>query len=90
MTQLIDPSTVPDDLMDEILNETNSGLINRGVVCVKNVFESIKDKDVRDRISDEGRNAGLLQALVCLAKGEGLSKDPPVMHLAAEALKALA
>jgi hypothetical protein len=89
MTHLIDPSALPDDLKDENISETNPGLINRGVVCVKNVLQSIKDKDVRDKISNEGRNAGLQQALIRLAKGEGLSKDPAVMQLASEAVQAL-
>ena len=89
MLQLIDPSALPEDLKDEIDLETNPGLVNRGVVCVKNVFTSIEDKGIRDRILDAGKNAGLLQALIRLAKGEGLSKDPSVMSLAAEAVKAL-
>jgi hypothetical protein len=69
MTQLIDPSSLPDDLKDENILETNSGLINRGVVCVKNVFKSITDKNIRDRISDEGRNTGLLKGLIRVVKG---------------------
>ena len=89
MMRLIDPYALPDELKDEIDLETNPALVNRGVVCLKNVFASIEGKGVRDRILDAGENAGLLQALVRLAKGEGISKDPSVMNLAAEAVKTL-
>ena len=89
MTQLIDPSSLPDYLKDENILETNPGLINRGVMCVANVFKSITDKNIRDRMADEGRNAGLLQGLIRLTKGEGLSRDPSILHLAAEAVNAL-
>jgi len=89
MAQLIDPSSLPHDLKDDNIPETNPGLINRGVVCVKNVFKSITDNNILGRMSEEGRNAGLLEGLIRLSKGEGLSKDPPVMHLAAEAVEAL-
>lgn len=89
MTQLIDPSALPDALKDEKILTTNTGLIHRGVVCVQNVFKSIEDENVRDRILEEGKNVGLLQALIRLANGEGLSKDTSVVLLAAGAVKTL-
>jgi len=86
LKQLIDPFPPPDTQSPEM----NMGLVVRGVVCVANVFKSIKSNAVREQISKEGMESGLLQALIQLAKGEGASKDPSAMHQATEALSALA
>jgi hypothetical protein len=90
MTQLIDPAALPASLKDEQIVETNPGLVHRGVACVLNVFKNVGDKDIRGKISNDGKDSGLLQALIQLAKGKGVSSDPSVMYQAAEALKALA
>lgn len=91
MTQLIDPSMLPkSEPADEVhVLETDPGLVHRGAVCVANVFKNISDAQTRERISKEGKESGLLPALVNLAKGQGVMKDPAIMHQAAEALKAL-
>lgn len=88
MKQLINPFTPPDNQKNEQSAEV--GLVIRGVVCVTNVFKSIKSSAVREQISKEGTESGLLQALIHLAKGESASKDPSAMHQAVEALSALA
>lgn len=90
ITQLIDPAALPASLKDEQIAETNPGLVHRGVACVLNVFKNIGDKEIRGKISNDGKDSGLLQALIELAKGKGVSSDPSVMYQAAEALKALA
>ena len=90
ITQLIDPAALPASLKDEQIVETNPALVHRGVACVLNVFKKVEDKDIREKISNDGKESGLLQALVQLAKGKGVSSDPSVMYQATEALKALA
>lgn len=88
MTQLIDPAMLPAALKDEQIVETNPGLVHRGVACVANVFKNIENKEIRDKLSNDGKDSGLLQALIQLAEVKGV--DPSAMYQAAEALKALA
>ncbi|PPQ69788.1 hypothetical protein CVT26_014176 [Gymnopilus dilepis] len=88
MTQLIDPSAVKREGEEEPL-QTNPGLVHRGVVCVGNVFKSIKDAEVREKIAKEAAECGLAKALVQLVQGKGLVKDPAIVQLGMEALKAL-
>ncbi|KDR85723.1 hypothetical protein GALMADRAFT_234779 [Galerina marginata CBS 339.88] len=87
MTQLIDPSVL--NKQGEEALETNPGLVHRGVVCIYNVFKSITDNEVREKISKEATESGLLRALAKLIQGRGLVKDPAILQQAAEALEAL-
>ena len=90
MTQLIDPLAVPatEDHQDPPL-ETHPGLVHRGVVCIRNVFNSISDDQTREVITQEAKESGLLKALVQLMKRDGTSKDA-ILQQAAEALTLLA
>jgi len=89
MTQLIDPSAVPamEVHQDQPL-ETHPGLIHRGIVCIRNVFNDIGDDQTRETITKEAKESGLLEALVQLLKRDGVAKE--ILQQAAEALTLLA
>jgi myosin-1 len=89
MTQLIDPSTAPvtEDYQGQPL-EAQSGLIHRGIVCIRNVFNNISDHQTRETITKEANEAGLLEAVVQLLKRDGITKT--ILQQAAEALTLLA
>ncbi|KAF5312146.1 hypothetical protein D9619_002601 [Psilocybe cf. subviscida] len=91
MTQLIDPSCLPDTAAsdDEPVLDTNPGLVHRGVVCIANVFQSITDSETRAKMLKGATEAGVIQALFRLVKGEGLVKDQAIVAPAAEALKSI-
>ncbi|KAF8167363.1 armadillo-type protein [Crassisporium funariophilum] len=91
MALLIGPSASSEQLTkeeDQAL-QTNPGLVHRGVVCICNVFKSIKDKQILERITREADEAGLLQALAQLMKGQGVVTGEAILQQAAEALNAL-
>ncbi len=90
MTQLIDPSCLPDqdDQEDQPL-ETDEGLVHRGVVCVANVFQSITDVKVREKVFKQSTDSGLLRALAQLVKGDGCTKNEAIVKQAAQALKSI-
>ena len=89
MTQLIDPSAAPvtEDHQDQPL-EAQSGLVHRGIVCIRNVFNNISDDQTRETITKEAKEAGLLDAIVQLIKQDGIAKA--ILQQAAEALTLLA
>lgn len=93
MTQLIDPSCLPDHWAETEDGgqplESNEGLVHRGVVCVANVFQSIVTPDVREKIIKEATESGLLRSLLQMVKGDGITKTPPIVNQAALALKAI-
>jgi Myosin-binding striated muscle assembly central len=89
MTQFIDPSVAPtkEDHQDQLL-ETHPGLVHRGIVCIRNVFNSIGDDQTRETMTKEAKEAGLVEALDRLIKRDGVAKT--VLQQAAEALALLA
>ena len=89
MTQLIDhsPAPVTEDHQDQSL-ETHPGLVHRGIVCIRNVFNNISDDQTRETITKEAKEAGLLEAIVQLLKRDGIDKT--ILQQAAEALRLLA
>ncbi|KAJ3502141.1 hypothetical protein NLJ89_g9020 [Agrocybe chaxingu] len=89
MTQLIDPSAFPSSVDEEHPLETDPGLVHRGVVCVANVFMAVSEPQIRQRLSKEAQESGLLQALSQLIKGQGVVTDPSILQQAAGAIKAL-
>ena len=88
MTQLIDPSAAPamEVHQDQPL-ETHPGLIHRGIVCIRNVFNDIGDDQTRETITKEAKESGLLEALVQLLKRDGVAKE--ILQQTAEALTLL-
>ena len=88
MTQLIDPSTAPvaEDHQEQPL-EAQSGLVHRGIVCIRNVFSNISDDKTRETITKEAKEAGLLEAIAQLLKRDGIAET--ILHQAAEALTLL-
>ncbi|KAF8971710.1 hypothetical protein BDZ97DRAFT_1650556 [Flammula alnicola] len=91
MVQLIDPSCLPKSQTEDSEGplDTNAGLVHRGVVCVSNVFKSITDVKIREKMFKQATETGLLRALLQLVKGEGVVKDQGIIQPAAEALKAI-
>ncbi|KAF9531923.1 ARM repeat-containing protein [Crepidotus variabilis] len=87
ITQLLDPTSLVDT--EDAIMDTNPGLVHRAAVCIANVFGNTKDKAIRDIISREAKACGLVEALIRVAKGEGVTKDAPILHQATQALKLL-
>ena len=89
MTQLIDPSAAPvtEDHQGQPL-ESPPDLVHRGIVCIRNVFNSINDDQTRETITKEAKEAGLLEAMVQLMKRDGMGKT--ILQQAAESLALLA
>ena len=89
MTQLIDPSAAPvtEDHQDQPL-EAHPGLVHRGIVCIRNVFNSISDDQTREIISTEAKEAGLVEAMIQLMKRDDIAKA--ILQKAVEALTLLA
>lgn len=90
LTQLIDPSVVVfpnEDANDNRTVHENPGLVHRGVVCVRNLFNGISDIDSRKTLEQGAQLVGLVRALIRLVKGEGLTKEQMVLVPAAEVLQ---
>lgn len=62
LAQLIDPSTAPDE--GEHDEESDPGLIHRGVICARNFLLNISDEGIRKVVAKDAEDAGLKQALV--------------------------
>lgn len=90
LIQLIDPSISPsedEETGEESRNvERHSGLIHRGVICVRNLLLNIEDQDEQKTLVAEARSAGLLQALAQINKG---AVDPAVAAPTTEILRFL-
>lgn len=91
LTQLIDPSTAQGEDREDGEMESHPGLVHRGIVCARNLLLSIADDpDARKRLSGEADAAGLLQALVNVAKGQlGTAGNEAILRPTAEALRVL-
>jgi len=90
MTQLIDPSALPkQETEDGGPLDTDPGLVHRGIVCVHNVLQSIGNAEIRQRISKEAAESGLLMAAIQLVKGQGLVRDQAIVQQAAEIVRVL-
>lgn len=91
LTLLIDPLSVPTDKkQDEDELETESGLVHRGVVCVRNLFTNIGDEATLRFIVREAQEAGLVLALSKVVKGEVGMVEEGILRPAIEALKRIA
>lgn len=92
LAQLIDPSMARRDDSDEEEpndNETHPGLVHRAIVCTRNIFLGISDKVLRQKLSKEAKEAGLLQALLNFIKADGGRSGEAVLRPAAETLKVM-
>ncbi|KAI0778985.1 ARM repeat-containing protein [Trametes elegans] len=91
--QLINPSVVtrpPNDDGDadeEDELSTEPGLVHRGIVCVRNLFNGIQDKSTQMEIASESNRMGVVRALVLAVKGCAQDTRSPILRPAAEALK---
>ena len=91
LTLLIDPLSVPTDKkQDDDELETESGLVHRGVVCVRNLFINTSDEEKLRFIVREAQEAGLVLALSKVVKGEVGKAEDGILRPAIEALKRIA
>jgi len=89
LTQLIDPSTGVslDEVHDNHTIYEHPGLVHRALVCVKNLLANTSDHELRKALKKDAESTGLVKGLEQLVKGEGLTKEPSILILAAETLK---
>jgi hypothetical protein len=93
LTQLIDPSAAvflnEGEVDDDRTIHEDSGLVHRGVICVQNLLKGVDDDELRKVLLKDSQSVGLLNALVHLVKGEGITREQMILIPAAEALKAI-
>ena len=87
LTLLIDPLSVPADKKDEEEPETESSLVHRGVVCVRNLFINTNDEATLSFMVREAQEAGLVLALSKVVKGEVGKVEEGIIRPAVEVLK---
>jgi len=88
LTLLIDPVSVPADKKEEEDElETESSLVHRGVVCVRNLFINTSDEVTLRFMVREAQEAGLVLALSKVVKGEVGKVEEGIVRPAVEALK---
>ena len=91
LTLLIDPLSVPADKKDDVDElETESSLVHRGVVCVRNLFINTSDEVMLRFMVREAQGAGLVLALSKVVKGEVGKVEEGIVRPAVEALKRIA
>lgn len=90
---LIDPSIVTTEDEDDLAstepspNQPDPGLVHRGVVCIRNLFLSVKDSATRTELATEADRVGVVQALVGIVRASSGNGDGPALRPTAEALK---
>jgi hypothetical protein len=92
LAQLIDPSSVVFPVEEEADDRTtheNPGLVHRSVVCVGNMFREIDDVGTLKALKKDAQSVGLVNALLRLIKGKGLTNEQVILVSAAEALRAI-
>ncbi|EMD32557.1 hypothetical protein CERSUDRAFT_161484 [Gelatoporia subvermispora B] len=88
--QLIDPNIVPPSEVESddsrgLQEQADSGLVHRGVVCLRNFFINFEDPATQKEIAAEVDGVGITRALVNAVKSS--TGDSPVLRPTAEALK---
>ncbi|KZT08697.1 ARM repeat-containing protein [Laetiporus sulphureus 93-53] len=91
--QLIDPSIVTvadqgdeDDIETSPL-EPDPGLVHRGVICIRNLFDAVQGAAARKEIAIEADKAGVVQALVGVIKKSPANSNSPVLQPTAGVIK---
>jgi len=84
--QLIDPTSEDDDTAPGPVLAT--GLLHRGVVCVRNFLISLDDESIKALVPD-AKSSGLAQGLVKVVKSNAEAQNMSILQPAAEALKKL-
>lgn len=89
LSQFIDPSTVafPDEVSDDRTTYKHPGLVHRALVCVKNLLTNTNDRELQKALKKDAESIGLVRGLEQLVRGEGLTKEPSILMLAAETLE---
>ena len=86
LAQLVDPTSEDDDTAPDPVLIT--GLLHRGVVCVRNLFISLDDESIKALVPD-AKSSGLAQGLVKVVKSNAEAQNMSILQPAAEALKKL-
>ncbi|KZT73345.1 ARM repeat-containing protein [Daedalea quercina L-15889] len=87
---LVDPSisTTGEGADDEDAEQrADAGLAHRGVVCIRNIFLSVKDSITRTELATEAERAGIVRALVGVVQASSTNSEGPALRPAAEVLK---
>lgn len=95
MVGLISPSIAAEYLKEgegeqhQSINEVEDiGLVHRGVVCIRNMFDNLNSREERVTMSLEGEKKGLVRALVHVVKNTpGGPNNATIIKPAAEVLK---
>ncbi|KAG7099669.1 hypothetical protein E1B28_001494 [Marasmius oreades] len=82
LTQLIDPSVIPGEEA-----ESHPGLVHRGVVCARQFMLGISEKENREQMCKEAKEAGLVDALSNVVQDK--KTDLEAVGVALEVLKYL-
>ncbi|GLB35837.1 putative ARM repeat-containing protein [Lyophyllum shimeji] len=93
IAQLIDPSLALRDDADEGDGKgghtgTHPGLIHRAIICTRNIFLSVP-QSLRNKLSQEAEEVGLLRALMDFVKAQGDKVDGAMLRPALDALKVM-
>jgi Myosin-binding striated muscle assembly central len=87
-TRLIDPSSLilseGNGADEDVDDESNPGLVHRGVVCARNFLVNIRDAGPRKQMSTEAEKVGLMTALVKIARDQTINES--ISRPAGEAL----
>ena len=86
LAQLIDPTSEDDDTAPDPVLAT--GLLLRGVVCVRNLLTLLDDESMKALVPD-AKSSGLAQGLVKVVKSNAEVQNMSILQPAAEALKKL-
>ena len=86
LAQLVDPTSTDDDTTPDPALTT--GLLHRGVVCVRNFLTLLDDESIKALVPD-AKSSGLAQGLVKVVKSNAEAQNMSILQPAAEALKKL-
>jgi len=86
LAQLIDPTSEDDDTAPDPALVT--GLLHRGVVCVRNLLASLDDESIKGLVPD-AKSSGLVQGLIKVVKSNAGAQNMSILQPAAESLKKL-
>ncbi|KAH9829472.1 ARM repeat-containing protein [Rhodofomes roseus] len=89
---LIDPSisTALEEADDDGERDSTTpdpGLVHRGVICIRNLFLSVRDSVARAELATEAERAGVVRALVGVVQASSTNPNAPALRPTAEALK---
>ncbi|EPS96687.1 hypothetical protein FOMPIDRAFT_1167238 [Fomitopsis schrenkii] len=69
------------------VDKPDPGLVHRGVVCIRNLFLSVRESAARTQLAGEVERVGIVKALVGVVQAASATPDSPALRPTAEALK---